>query len=129
MPRVLIVDDEPATRFLIGEGLTDNGIDFDEAGNGAEALRLMEKSAEEGGTPYDAVVLDIVMPIMDGWDVLRNIKANPLWADLTVVVVTGYAISAEEVALVSGYDSVFMEKRGDFARLLDSLLARLLTND
>jgi CheY-like chemotaxis protein len=126
MPRVLLVDDEPATRFLIGEGLADSNIDFDEAGNGEEALRLMEKSLEEGATPYDAVVLDIIMPIMDGWEVLKRVKANPVWADLIVVVVTGYAITAEEVAVVSGYDSVFIEKRGNFARLLDSLLGRLL---
>ena len=126
MPRVLLVDDEPATRFLIGAGLADSNIDFDEAGNGEEALRLMEKSLEEGATPYDAVVLDIIMPIMDGWEVLKRVKANPVWADLIVVVVTGYAITAEEVAVVSGYDSVFIEKRGNFARLLDSLLGRLL---
>ena len=128
MPRVLIVDDEPSTRFLIGEGLADHGIEFDEAGNGEEALALMNKSAEDY-QPYDAVVLDIVMPVMDGWEVLKHIKGNPLWADLIVIVVTGYAITAEEVATVSGYDGVFIEKRGNFARLLDSLLARLLTDE
>jgi CheY-like chemotaxis protein len=124
MARVLVVDDEPSMRFLVGEGLRENGIDYDEAANGQEALKLLDQSLQ-GGPAYDGVVLDIMMPIVNGWEVLAAMKANPLLADIMVIVVTGAAVTQEDVARISGYDGVFMEKRGDFARLLNIILARL----
>ena len=126
MPRVLVVDDEPGMRHLVGQGLTDHGIDFEEAANGDEALRLL-CAASVNGPAFDAMVLDIVMPVVDGWQVLAAVKSNPLWSGIPVIVLTGRATAPEDIARISAYDGVFMEKRGSFAHLLDVILARLLT--
>jgi CheY-like chemotaxis protein len=112
-------------RHLIGQSLADHGIDFEEAANGEEALRLLCQ-ASVSGPPYDAMVLDIVMPVIDGWEVLAAVKSNPLWRDLAVIVLTGHATSQEDVARISEYNGVFVEKRGAFARTLDVIIARLL---
>jgi CheY-like chemotaxis protein len=127
MSRVLVVDDEPSMRHLVCEGLREHGIDHAEAANGDEALRLLCRSVIDD-PPFDAVVLDIVMPVVDGWQVLDAIKSNPLWSHLTVVVLTGRATSQEDVARVSAYNGVFIEKHGSFAHLLEVLLARLVGN-
>ncbi len=125
MPRVLVVDDEPGMRHVVGQGLADHGIEFDEASDGEEALRLLCK-ASVSGPAYDAMVLDIVMPVVDGWQVLAAVKSNPLWRGLPVIVLTGHATSQEDVARISSYNGVFIEKRGPFAHLLDAILARLI---
>ena len=125
MPRVLVVDDEPGMRHLVGQSLADHGIEFVEAANGDEALRLLCQSSVSG-PPFDAMVLDIVMPVIDGWEVLAAVKNNPLWRGLPVIVLTGHATSEEDIARISSYNGVFLEKRGSFAHILDVLLARLL---
>jgi two-component system OmpR family response regulator len=73
--RVLIVEDEPDLRSGLARALRDEGYAVDEAGNGADGLFNAE------GTDYDAVVLDVMMPEMDGWEVLkrlRKIKKTPV---------------------------------------------------
>ena len=125
MPRVLVVDDEPSICYLISEALTDMGIEVDQATGGEEALRqLCAETAE--GKKYDAVVLDIVMPFVDGWEVLHAIKNNPLWRDIRVVVLTGQATSVKDVARVIGYDGVFVEKKGMFPQMVQRIVSRLL---
>lgn len=125
MPRVLIVDDDPSICRLVAEGLCDKGIECDEAHNGEDALRKLCQATAEG-RGYDAMVLDIVMPVMDGWQVLAAIKNNPLWAGIKVVVLTGRATSTEDVARVSDYNGVFVEKKGPFPHLLKVIVGRLL---
>lgn len=73
--RVLIVEDEPDLRSGLARALRDEGYAVDEAGNGADGLFNAE------GTDYDAIVLDVMMPEMDGWEVLkrlRKIKKTPV---------------------------------------------------
>lgn len=65
--RILLVDDEASIRFLIARGLTAEGYEVLEAGDGEEAI---ERLAEEP----DLVVLDVVMPKLGGWDVLAEIR-------------------------------------------------------
>ncbi len=125
MPRVLIVDDEPAICQLVSEALAELGIETDQANGGEEALRrLCQETAQ--GRCYDAVVLDIVMPFVDGWEVLHAIKNNPLWRDMRVIVLTGQATSVGDVAKVIGYDGVFVEKKGVFPRMVQRIVSRLL---
>ena len=125
MRRVLVVDDEPAICHLVAEALTDLGMEVVQANGGEEALeRLCEATAQ--GRPYDAVVLDIVMPHVDGWQVLHAIKNNPLWKKMRVVVLTAQATSVSDVAKVVGYDGVFVEKKGIYPRMVQRIVSRLL---
>lgn len=82
--RVLIVDDQPDIRMLASMLLRMEGLHPVEAPDGPHAL---EKMAQED-QPFDAVLLDIQMPEMDGWEVLERIRREPRTASLPVLVCT-----------------------------------------
>ncbi|WP_135555090.1 response regulator transcription factor [Paenibacillus cymbidii] len=79
MPKLLVVDDDLHIRELIRFYLADEGFEVAEAGNGEEAWRAIEAQ-----TP-DLVVLDIMMPKMDGWELCRRIRA---YADIPILMIT-----------------------------------------
>ena len=96
-PMVLVVDDEKATRELISRGLEKEGFRLLVAGSGEEALRLAREKKP------DVISLDVLMPGMDGWTVLRALKADPITAPIPVVMVSmlddrdiGHALGASD---------------------------------
>jgi CheY-like chemotaxis protein len=125
MPSVLVVEDDFQLRRVVTNSLADLGFDYDEAGNGREALQKLCE-ATSAGQMYDCILLDIVMPEIDGWQVLAAIKSNPLWAPVKVVVLTGYANSPSDVSKVAKYDGVHIQKKGHFLQTIGELLHRLL---
>lgn len=82
LPRVLVVDDDPDIVDLISLYLQRNGYDTTAAYSGAEALRLLKEET------FDAMTLDVLMPHMDGFDVLHRIKESSEIANLPVVIVS-----------------------------------------
>ncbi|MEA2568642.1 MAG: hypothetical protein QOI24_643 [Acidobacteriota bacterium] len=80
--RVLVVDDDPSIRRMIVAALRRDGYDFLEAPNGREALDLMR--AEQP----DVVVLDLMMPIVSGWEVLEERAAEPELRKIPVIIVS-----------------------------------------
>ena len=96
-PLVLVVDDDNATRELITRGLQKEGFRILAATSGDEAIRLAREKRP------DAISLDVLMPGMDGWTVLRALKGDPLTAGIPVVMVSmlddrdiGYALGAAD---------------------------------
>ena len=81
-PSVLVVDDDPAIRRLIASTLRRDGYKLTEAQNGREALDAMRQQ------PQDIVLLDLMMPEMSGWDVLRIRKNDPELLKIPIIVVT-----------------------------------------
>ena len=79
---VLVVDDDPAIRRLISSTLRRDGYKLTEAQNGREALDAMRQH------PQDVVLLDLMMPEMSGWDVLRIRKNDPELLKIPIIVVT-----------------------------------------
>ena len=79
---VLIVDDDPNVRLLLAEILDGAGVDFLTATGGEEALLLVED------TEPDLLLLDLAMPGMDGWQVIREVRANPSTIDLPIIVLS-----------------------------------------
>ena len=111
MKKILVVDDNPVSRELIREVLEDTHQRVLEAGNGEEAL---EKVLQE---EPDIILLDIQMPALDGYEVLRRIRANPRVAALPVIAVTAFAMQEDcEKALAVGFDD-FVTKPVDIASL------------
>lgn len=80
MSTVLVVEDSRAQREMITNLLRENGLQVTVAGDGQQALEQVENS------PPDLVVLDIVMPILNGYEVCRRIKSNPQTQNLPVVM-------------------------------------------
>lgn len=125
MSRVLVVDDDHAIREVLVQSLEDATFETEAVASGREALKaLCAASAED--RPYDAMVLDIIMPDVDGWEVLEAVKHNPLWQEMPVVVVSGQANGASDVARVSRYDGFFVEKSGNFVEIIRAALGRIL---
>jgi CheY-like chemotaxis protein len=89
---LLVVDDEPANCDIIAEYLADQPFVLDFAGDGAAALRRLAAP----GSRCDVVILDRMMPGIDGIEVLRRLKAEPRWA-LTPVIIQTAAVSPEQV--------------------------------
>jgi signal transduction histidine kinase/DNA-binding response OmpR family regulator len=96
-PVILVVDDEKPTRELIARGLQREGFRVVAAATGEEALRLAREKRP------DAISLDVLMPGMDGWTVLRSLKADPITASIPVVMVSmlddrdiGHALGAAD---------------------------------
>jgi len=80
--QVLVVDDDPSIRKMIIASLRRDGYDFREAQNGQEALDSMKSF------PPDAVVLDLMMPLVSGWDVLREREKDEDLKKIPVIVVS-----------------------------------------
>ena len=81
-PTVLIADDDAVSMYLLRHCLTSAGFDVCCADDGREALRLMRQQLPA------LVILDVMMPVMDGLELLRHAKADPQLAAIPVVVVT-----------------------------------------
>jgi len=109
--KVLVVDDNPVSRELIREVLEDSSLMVLEAENGAEALK---KIADE---KPDIVLLDIQLPIYDGYEVLRRVRTILKLDKLPVLAVTAYAMKEDfEKALAAGFDA-YITKPIDAAAL------------
>lgn len=80
--RVLVVDDDPSIRRLIVASLRRDGYDFLEAPNGRDALDLMRSDHP------DVVVLDLMMPVLSGWDVLRERMDDAELRRIPVIIVS-----------------------------------------
>ena len=125
MPKVMLVDDDRGMREVLAEALRREGMEVAPLSGGRAALQELCRASAEGDS-YDAMILDIVMPDIDGWQVLEAVKSNPLWRDLPVIVVTGCANGSGDIARVSRCDGVFVEKNGDFFSVIRAALGRLI---
>jgi len=102
--RILVVDDEEAARQLVAEVLEAAGHTAIPAGDGQEALKLLES------TEIAAVILDLMMPRMNGFDLLFRMKETPRLANIPVVVLTGIELGEEETRLLRTAASAVMLK-------------------
>jgi two-component system, cell cycle response regulator DivK len=99
-PRVLLVDDYPDAREMYSEYLQFSGFDVVEAANGIEALQ----SALDR-TP-DIILMDLSLPVMDGWEATRRLKADDRTSAIPVVALTGHALAGiSEGAKRAGCDA------------------------
>lgn len=88
-PRILIVEDHPIIAELVETRLRIEGMDPVKCPGGREALEIIGKE------PLDAVILDIMMPEVDGYEVLRQIRAQPGTRNLPVIFLTAKSTPAD----------------------------------
>src|SRR5665648_16951 len=93
MPKVLIVDDEVDNRIILSDMLRSRGYEVFEAGDGAEALEQVEKE------PPNIIISDIMMPVMDGFTLLRMLRKNSSTKAIPFIFYTAVYMSQEDQAL------------------------------
>jgi signal transduction histidine kinase len=112
--RILAVDDSPDNLFLIQTILEDKGYEINLAEDGREALAQIEKR------PPDLILLDVMMPVMDGYEVTRRVRQNTRLPFIPILLITAHEQSDVVAGLDAGADD-FIRKPVD----VDELLARV----
>ena len=126
MARILVVEDDKPLGEVLGHALADHGFRYEHAANGRVGLEKMCE-ATAARDPFDCVLLDIIMPEVDGWQFLQAVKSNPLWVRTRVVILTGYAASDADIARASAYDCVHVTKKGRFVEAVGEMVERMLS--
>jgi CheY-like chemotaxis protein len=111
MQTVLVVEDDLTISVLIAEALRDDGYAVAVAENGAVALRKVRQ------LPPAVVVLDLMMPVMDGWTFLEHCRADPHCAESRIAVLS----AAHRSSTASLNADAFISKPFDFGTLLDTV--------
>ena len=102
--RVLLADDDPALRRLIGTTLGSQDFDLLQAVDGEEALYIARQQHPE------LVLLDVNMPKLDGFEVCRNLKSDPATAAMKIVILTARGADADRArAREAGADEYFIK--------------------
>jgi two-component system cell cycle response regulator DivK len=100
MKKILVAEDNPSNRELFRELLESWGYEVVEAEDGEAAVKIA------GETNPDAVLLDIQMPLLDGYEVLGRFRQDPKLAHLPVMALTAFAMRGDrEKALASGFNA------------------------
>lgn len=117
---VLVVDDDPGARDLLCRAVVKEGWDVQQATNGARALESIRASRPK------LVLLDLMMPEMDGFELLEHLRGDPALASLPVIVVTAKELGVKERESLAERVGSIMQKgsysRGDLVRHIRSLV-------
>ena len=100
--RILVVDDEPDFALLVQGNLQKEGFDVDVAYNGVEGLEKIKQN------PPDAIVLDVMMPEKDGYEVCAELKKDSRYADIAILMLTAVADHVTSTRY-SHFDGMSME--------------------
>ena len=98
--RILLVDDEPDNRYLMAEVIDLAGAEVLQAENGQEALEMLQQAAP------DIILLDIAMPVLDGWEFRRQLRSDPAMDHIPIIVCSALAMSEEKRRIQeAGFDA------------------------
>ena len=116
--RILVVEDDADARRLLHDVLVGAGFDVQTASHGAEALRLLRAD------PPDAIVLDLILPWINGIEVLSTLRADPRLMNVPVIVTTGTATGESDLRVFRPL--IVMRKPFDVDVLVESIQNMLL---
>ena len=109
MTRILVVEDQEDNRTILRDLLTSAGYEILEAVNGAEGVSLAKAHRP------DLILMDIQLPLIDGYEATRRIKAEDALAAIPIVAVTSYALSGDEAkARAAGCDAYITKPYSPF---------------
>ena len=120
--RVLVVDDDPKAVELIAVRIGGMASEIFRAFGGREAIEIAQRELP------DLIVLDLMMPDVDGFDVVEALNAQPATANIPVVVVTASAVTVEERARLNGFVATVMGKSGFDGDLFISEVRRAMAD-
>lgn len=119
MPKILLVEDNEMNRDMLSRRLSRNGFEIVIAVDGRQGV---EMAAAESP---DLILMDMSLPVMDGWEATRHVKADPGTRTIPVIALTAHAMTDDrEKAMAAGCDD-FDTKPVDLPRLLGKIKALL----
>ena len=110
--RILLVDDDVRNIFALTSALEQKGAKVEVARNGREALEKLEEVAD-----IDLVLMDVMMPEMDGYEAMRRIRQNPTWERLPIIAVTAKAMKDDQERCRRAGANDYLAKPIDLTRL------------
>jgi CheY-like chemotaxis protein len=117
---ILIVDDDPATLELLEETLRSAGYETQSVQSGKRALEVLSSKL------VSAVLLDLLMPGMDGFEVIRHIRQDATLKQLPIFVMTGKSLTAEESDLLARDTQALLLKNGSWRQQLVAEVERVI---
>lgn len=122
MTRILLVEDNEMNRDMLARRLTRKGFEMLFAEDGKQAVEITESEGP------DLILMDMSLPVMDGWEATRLIKQNAAYQHIPVIGLSAHAMSGDrEKGLAAGCDE-YETKPVDFPALLDKINALLSRN-
>jgi CheY-like chemotaxis protein len=119
LSKILIVEDNEMLQEILSERLSFRGFEVTIASDGERALAIIQREQP------DLILMDMSLPILDGWEATRRLKANPDTQHIPVIALTAHALSGDrEKSLAAGCDD-YEAKPVNFARLLKKMNALL----
>jgi CheY-like chemotaxis protein/signal transduction histidine kinase/CHASE3 domain sensor protein len=116
--RVLVVEDDVRNVYALTNILEPRGAVVRIARNGQEALDLLKSSAADPAVSIDLVLMDVMMPVMDGLTATREIRKNPDWKKLPVIALTAKAMPDDQQRCIEAGANDYMAKPLDVEKLL-----------
>lgn len=104
MNRILLVEDEEILRMLVVDTLEDKGYEIDEAADGQEALDLFQEHT------YDLVIIDYMMPVFTGLEVIEKIRASSRNQDVKILMLSAKSQQFEQDRVLAAGADYFMAK-------------------
>ncbi len=109
---ILLVDDDPGTLDLLEETLRSAGYETQSVRSGPRALEVLSSKL------VSAVLLDLLMPGMDGFQVIRHVRQEPTLKELPILVMTAKSLSSDELALLGRDTQALLQKNGSWQQQL-----------
>ena len=115
---ILIVEDDVRNVFALSSVLEPTGARVEIARNGREALEALERAHATGGTPVDMVLMDIMMPEMDGFTAMAEIRKRTEWRRLPIIALTAKAMKDDQEKCLAAGANDYIAKPLDVEKLL-----------
>jgi CheY-like chemotaxis protein len=112
MPNILLVEDDAMIREMLARRLKWEGYQVITAANGAHAVTLVQSE------PIDLILMDMGLPVMNGWQATNRIKASPATCAVPIIALTAYALTEDRRKCIDAGCDDYETKPIDFARLL-----------
>ena len=117
--RILIVEDEPDLCYLVKEFLREAGYAVTVASNGRDAIKKLRE------TKVDLILLDILLPVMDGWSVVDRVKKNGKLRDIPIIIFTAKPEDKRDRAYLRNYRLPVIKKPFEWSNLIRKIALSL----
>ena len=119
MPKILLAEDNEMNRDMLSRRLQRKGYEVVMAVDGAQGVEMAQSEAP------DLILMDLSLPVIDGWEATRQLKALPITRSIPIIALTAHAMSGDrEKAMEAGCDD-YDSKPIEFPRLLGKIEALL----